>query len=366
MIKRIRGSIIAVVLLTAILVAGFWGTWGTVANFLEVPAAGLHSQAVTLTIKPGEGIQQIADDLQTRGLIRNALVFRLWARIKGLDVSIQAGVYSLTPGQGIDAIIAKLQNGQPDARNLLVISGWRLEQIATQADSLGLSKFNKQDFLTYTHHLDQFPDKAKYPLLNGLSSMEGLLYPDTYAVPTSATTVQVIDMMLDRLNKVVQENNLVVQAQKYNLNEYQMLILASIVQREASNNGQMPLIAGIYWKRISQPSADVGGPILQSDPTVEYAYDTDHPPVPPAEYWVDLNKYGTGSTTDTGSPWNTYTHPGWPPTPISSPSLTALQAAGSPTPTNCYYFFTKPSDGSLVCEPTFKLIRQDEQKDGLG
>lgn len=353
--------IIATLLLAVLLFAGFWQTWSTVANLLAVPTTSQTSK-ITLTIQPGETTQQIADELQTKGLIRNALIFRLWARIKGLDSSLQAGVYNLAPGQNVDEIIAKLQNGQPDAKNLLVIDGWRLEQIANQAASLGLPNFNKQDFLNYTHHPDQFPDKAKYPLLANLSSMEGLMYPDTYAVPINATTVQIIDMMLDDLNQVIQTNNLVALAQKNNLSEYQMLTLASIVQREASNDSQMPLIAGIYWKRINQPSADVGGPILQSDPTVEYAYDTDHPPVPPAEYWVDLNQYGTGSTVDTDSPWNTYTHPGWPPTPISSPSLIALQAAASPQSTNCYYFFTKPSDGSLVCEPTYRLIQADEQK----
>lgn len=279
-----------------------------------------------------------------------------------MDNSLQAGVYNLTPGQSVDGIIGKLQDGQPDAQNLLVIDGWRLEQIANQVDSLGLSNFSKQDFLNYTHHPDQFPDKAKYPLLKNLASMEGLMYPDTYSVPTGATTVQVIDMMLDDLNQVIQTNNLVALAQKNNLTEYQMITLASIVQREASNAQQMPLIAGIYWKRINQPSSDVGGPVLQSDPTVEYAYDTDNPPASGEHYWKDLNDRGTGSTVDAGNLWNTYTHPGWTPTPISSPNLAALKAAASPVPTNCYYFFTKSSDGSLVCEPTFKLIQIDEAK----
>ena len=359
--KRGYGAIIAVVLLTAILFAGFWGTWGTVVNYLEVPSASQSTQ-VPLTIQPGESVQQIADTLQKKGLIRNALIFRLWARIKGLDTSIQAGVYNLTPGLSLDALIARLQNGRPDAASLLVISGWRLEQIAAQIDSLNLKNFSKQDFLNFTHHPDQFPDKGKYPLLNGLMNMEGLLFPDTYAIPTGATTVQIIDMMLDQLNTVINQNKLVALAQQHNLNEYQMLTLASIVQREASNDGQMPLIAGIYWKRVNQPSNEIGGPFLQSDPTVEYAYDTDHPPAPGADYWVDLNKYGQGNTIDTGSPWNSYTHSGWPPTPISSPGLAALQAAASPQQTNCYFFLTDPKTGKLVCEPTYRQFQQDVQK----
>ena len=360
--KRGRGAIIAVFLVTLVIFGGFWGTWSTITTLLAPPVV-TGTNKVTLTILANESTQQIADELQAKGLIRNALIFRLWARLKGLDTTIQAGVYNLTPGMNVDTIIAKLQDGKPDQKPLLVIDGWRLEQIANQADSLGLTGFSKQDFLNYTHHPDQFPDKAKYPLLDKLTSMEGLIFPDTYQIPVGYDTVKILDMMLDEMTQVVKDNNLVTMAQQHKMTVYQLITLASIVQREASNAKQMPLIAGIYWKRIYQPSADVGGPVLQSDPTVEYAYDTDHPPTGQAEYWVDLNQYGQGSTVETNSPWNTYNHPGWPPTPISSPNLKALQAAANPQQTNCYYFFTMhDATGTLKCEPTYKQIQADEAK----
>lgn len=359
--KRGRGAMIAVFLVALVVFGVIYEAWSTVTTVFEPPSTG-QTQTVTLTIQSGETTPQIADDLYSKHLIRNALAFSIWARIQGLDTKLEAGSYILTPGMSIDAIIAKLQNGQPDAKPLLVIDGWRLEQIANQAASLGLVNFKKQDFLNYTHHPDQFPDASKYPILKGKKSMEGLIFPDTYPIPVNYNTVQIIDMMLSEFTTNVQP--LIATAQQHQLNEYQMITLASIVQREASNAGQMPKIAGIYWNRLMNVDYETVG-FLGSDPTVEYAYDTDHPPTGKSHYWQDLNDLGTGQTVDPDSPWNTYTHKGLPPTPISSPNLQALQAAASPAKTDCYYFYTRPKDGALVCEATQAKIQADEARDHL-
>ena len=360
--KRGRGAIIAVFLVAIVVFGVIYEAWNTVTTVFEPPATS-QSQSVKLVIQPQETAAQIADDLYSKGLIRSTLAFTIWAKVKGADQKFEAGVYVLTPGTTIDGIIAKLQNGQPDGKRMIVLEGWRLEQIASQ-DVSGLPNFSKQDFLNYTHHPDKFPDEAKFPILQGKKSMEGLLYPDTYLVPVNYNTTQIIDLMLNEFTNALQVNNLVAQAQQHQLSEYNMIILASIVQREASNTKQMPLIAGIYWKRIQQPSMDVGGPYLRSDPTVEYAYYTDHPPAD-GNYWNDLNNLGTGDKVDPNNKWNTYNFPGWTPTPISSPSLSALQAAAKPPQTDCYYFYTRPTDGGLVCEATFAKIKVDEQRDHL-
>lgn len=355
-----RGFMIAVCLVTLIVLGIICGAWVAVSTLFSPPSV-TRNTPVFLTIQSGESTQEIADDLQKKGLIRHPLAFRIWARIKGLDTRLRAGVYTLRPGMNIDQIIARLQNGQPDERRLAVIDGWRLEQIGAQAMALGLPYFHEQDFLRYTRHPNQFPDWAKYPVLQHVTSMEGLLFPDTYLVPLNYNAVQVIDMMLNRFDQIVQQYNLVVLAQQHHISEYQMVILASIVQREAANNGQMPLIAGIYWKRVYQPSPEVGA-LLEADPTVQYARDTDHPPSSASGYWKPLTD--SGDRVDPASPWNTYNpqHPGWPPTPIASPGLKALQAAASPMQTDCYYFLTKPADGSLVCASTYAKFQQLERQ----
>lgn len=328
---------------------------------LFAPPEVTQQRQTALIIENGESTQEIADDLYKKGLIRNAQAFRLWARIKGLDTHLRAGAYSLAPGMSIDQIIAKLERGQPDERWMAIIEGWRLEQIGAQVQKLGLPAFREADFLNYTHHPERFPERAKYPLLQHASSMEGLLFPDSYLVPLSYNTVQIIDLMLDRFNGLAQQYHLEQQARQHQLSLYQMITLASIVQREAANDGQMPLIAGIYWKRIYQPSPEVGT-LLQADPTVQYARDTDHPPASSAHYWQPLTD--VGGKIDPGSPWNTYNanHPGWPPTPIASPGLKALQAAAAPVKTDCYYFLTRPKDGSLACASTYARFQQLENQ----
>lgn len=358
--RRRRKAIIAVCLVALVAFGIFYSVWNAVTTLFAPPEV-TRSAPVALLVRRGESTQEIADDLYTRGLIRNALIFRVWARAKGLDTDLRAGVYTLTPGMTVDQIIEKLQHGRPDEKQLKVVEGWRLEQIGAQIQTLGLPNFREQDFLRYTHHPALFPDRTQYPVLQHASSMEGLLFPDTYSLPLDYNSVNIIDMMLNRFVQIEQKYDLVASAQRHQLSEYQMVILASIVQREAANDGQMPLIAGIYWKRVYQPGPDVGT-LLEADPTVQYARDTDHPPASAADYWKPLND--VGGKVDPASPWNTYApgHSGWPPTPIASPGLTALKAAAEPMQTDCYFFLTKPTDKSLACASSYAQFQELEHR----
>src|SRR5260370_7227635 len=112
-------------------------------------------------------------------------------------------------------------------------------------DALGLGVFDKKTYLNYTHQLDQFPDTAKYPLLNKLTSMEGMLFPDTYAIPVNYNTVQIIDLMLDQMTKIVTDEKLATLAQQHKMTLYELITLASVVQPDASGPKQIPLIPGI-------------------------------------------------------------------------------------------------------------------------
>jgi UPF0755 protein len=293
---------------------------------------------VALFIQPGESTQAIAEDLSTKGLISNALAFRLWARIRGLDTHLQAGAYTLAPGMSMEQIIAKLQQGQPDEKRLVIIEGWRLEQIGAQLQTLALPNFHEQDFVRLTHHPQQLPDYTRYPLLKQALTMEGQLFPDTYLIPLNYNAAQIIDLLLAKGEQVMQRYHLIVQAEQHRLTAYQMLILASIVQREAANKGQMPLIAGIYWKRIFQPNPEIGA-LLEADPTVQYARDTDHPPASASGYWKPLTD--VGGKIDPESPWNTY---------------------NAPQQTDCYFFLTRPADGRLICAATYAAFQQLEKQ----
>jgi len=347
--KRGRGAIIAVFVIAVIVFAGIWEAWSAFTDVFLPPSGG--TKQITLVIQPDEPTQQIANELYGKGLIRNALAFTLWARIRGLDRDLKPGAYVLSPNMTIDQIIGKLQKGQPDEKRLAVIDGYRLEQIAASADTIGLTHFSKEDFLNYTHNPKKFPDLAKYPILKNLTSMEGLLFPDTYLIPVNYDAVKVIDLILDEFNLVVQQNNLAALAKKHQLTEYDMIILASIVQREASNTQDMGIIAGIYWNRVYQPNDETNGR-LEADPTVEYARDTQNAPKN-GKYWSPLGNDGTGKTVAPDSLWNTYNFAGLPPTPISTANLFALKAAASPATTKCYFFLSNPKNGRVVCSATY-------------
>src|SRR5437867_999162 len=193
-----RGAIIAVFLLGLLIFGGVYFAWTTVTDIFQ-PVNTDQGKTVAIVVQSGDTALQIADELQAKGLIRNALAFRIWARIKGLDTHLQAGAYKLNSSMTIDAIIGQLLNGQPDYNVVSIPEGWRIEQMAQRLGAAGLANFKVQDFLKYTKNPVQFPDFAKYPVLKSIpagDSMEGLLFPDTYLIPVDATASDVVKLML--------------------------------------------------------------------------------------------------------------------------------------------------------------------------
>ena len=351
------GAIVAVLLLGILIFGGVYFAW-TTANDVFQPVSTGQGQTIALVIHDGESTLQIAGDLQAKGLIRNALAFRLWARIKGLDTHLQAGAYNLNPSMTIDAIINQLLNGQPDFLVVTIPEGWRIEQIAQRLGASGLTKFNVQDFLKFTKNPKQFPDRAHYPILNLIpagDSMEGLLFPDTYLIAVDATTTDVVNMMLREFNDKVQLYHLDTQARQNKLSVYQMVILASIVEREVIFDKDRPLVASVYWNRLYRPNAETVGK-LQADPTVQYARDSQPGTT---SYWKPLQDVGGNIARN--SAWNTYTSQGLPPTPICSPGLASMQAAAAPAKTD-YYFFLSKKDGTNVYAKTSAEFEMDKQK----
>jgi len=351
-----RGAIIAVLLLGLLIFGGVYFAWTTVTDIFQ-PVNTDQGKSVIIVVQNGDTAHTIADELQAKGLIRNALAFRIWARIKGLDIHLQAGAYNLKTDLTIDAIISQLL-AQPDYFVVSIPEGLRIEQIAQRLGAAGIPKFNTQEFLKYTKNPAQFPDAAKYPILKSIpsgSGMEGLLFPDTYLIPVNATTGDVVNMMLTEFSDKVQQNHLDVLAKQNRLSVYQMVILASIVEREVRFNQDRPLVASVFWNRIYKQNNETVGR-LQDDPTVEYARDSQ-----PGTtiYWKPLRDVGGNIAPN--NPWNTYTHAGLPPTPICSPGLASLKAAAAPTKTDYYYFLSK-KDGTIVYAKTKTEFEMDVKK----
>ena len=360
---RARVAIISVLLVGIIIFGVVLYAWNTTSDIFQPVAGPLKSAPIT--IRPGETTAEIGDDLQNKGIIRNALAFRIWARIKGLDTKLEAGVYKkINSEMTISQIIDTLQQATPDEILVQTIEGYRLEQIADAVAATNLPNFKKADFLKYTKHIDQFPDANKYPLLfknvPAGASMEGLLFPDTYNIPADGTARDVVNAMLKEMNDKIQQNHLDQQATQRQLTIYQVLTLASIVEREAGKAQDRGNIASVYWNRLyTDAGKNQTGGRLQADPTVQYARDTQSPP---ARYWSPLKDVGGNIAAD--SDWNTYVKPGLPPTPICSPGLQSLLVAANPPKTNYLYFFAK-KDGFSVFTATYNDFQQKQQQLGV-
>ena len=333
-------SILSVLIVGLVIFSGTFFAWNTAVDLFS--SASNSTTIVSIEIRPGETTAQIADELQSKGLIRNAFAFRVWARIKGLDQQLQAGLYKqLSPNMSIMEITEHLLNGQPDALPYTIVEGFRIEQIARVLDNGKLVKFNKDEFLRYAQHPDQFPDKAKYPLLQAIpqgGSMEGLLFATTYEVLVQSTAKDVINQMLQQTDTILAQNKLeqIARERQYK-NVYDLISLASIIERETGNEtlDYRPQIASVYWNRLFKALTYETVGFLNADPTSQYGRDTLSPPT---TYWKPI------ADPRIDSPYNTYDHKGLPPTPICSPGLASLKAAASPADTNYLYFFAS-TDG---------------------
>jgi UPF0755 protein len=358
-----RAPLISILIVGILLFAGIFAIWSAIENVL-LPASS-SSTHVTIDITAGESTTQIADELQQKGVIRNALAFRIWSRIKGLDTQLKAGRYTkISPNMNISQIVGVLQQGQPDELPVFFAEGTRLQQIADTAASSNLSGFNKAQFLQLTSNFKAFPDAKNYPILyNSVpdgASMEGLLFPSTYYLAPTTTARQLIDSMLSQTVTQIQANGLVAKAQQHKMTIYDALTLASIVQREAGSQKDMGGIASAYWNRVYTDNGQTQTlGLLQADPTVQYARDTENPP---SKYWTPLTDVGANIAAD--SKWNTYINPGFPPTPICSPSLASMIAAAAPPTSDNIYFFAD-KHGITHFAATNDQFNQEEAQYGV-
>ncbi len=378
---KVFRRIMVVILVVVVFVVGFGGA--TLAFDVTQPSISGSTATVRFVVVPGDTTNSVAARLEKDGLIRNAILFRLLARYRHLDTGIEPGVYLLTPGMTMDQIIRKLQTGVPDEIVVTVPDPLRLTQYPSYIDGHGLNNFDDTAFLK-TAKTAILPDGTqlwkKYwfvepPQPNVVYALEGYLYPDTYDFNASATTTDVIEKMLFTLMEqicpgptsapdqyiytqtqckahaiTINGVNLFTAAEKaYNTTNdtqalYDTLIVASLTSREILHYSDAVGVATVYHNRYldwvarqngTTSPGDTAG-FMGSDPSVEYARDTDNPPKD-GKWWAPLAD--AGNKIDYSSPYNTEGppagssdpgHPGLPPGPIAAPVLQEITAAAAP------------------------------------
>jgi UPF0755 protein len=277
-------------------------------------------------IEQGESISSVAMRLEQSSLIVSAQAFYDYVVYTGLDLTIQAGDYTLSPAMSIIDLARELQDSTPEDVVFVILPGWRMEEIAASLPTSGLD-ISPEDFIAAAQNPPQVLDAAR-----SSSTMEGFFYPDSYRVPRSASVDQLLDLIARNfVLHITDDMRQGFAAQGLDL--YQAVTLASIVERESVHDDEQALIASVFLNRLQV------GMTLGSDPTVQYALGYDSS----AQTWwknplsLDDLKFD--------SPYNTYIYAGLPPAPISNPSLDALQAVAFPQ-MSPYYYLQAKCDGS--------------------
>ncbi len=281
------------------------------------------------TVNDGEPTFSVAQRLEAAGIILSAEAFLDYLVYTGLDTSLQAGDYHFDSHLSIIDVARAMQDATPGDVTFVVLPGWRMEEIAASLPTSGLDATPDAFLSAARIAVHPVGTPLDHPFLEGASTNEGFLLPDSYILPRTTDANALLQALVRNF-----ANHLTPEFESgfsnHGLSVYQAVILASIIERESVVTDEMPLIASVFFNRLNS------GWKLQSDPTVQYALGAD------GNWWPNpLSAFDL----DFDSPYNTYLYSGLPPAPIANPSLDALRAVANPALTD-YYFFRARCDGS--------------------
>lgn len=281
----------------------FWWQWATEAVAPEEKASKVF------VIKKGESLSTIANRLKQADLIRSSLAFKLIVLTEDFSSKIQAGDFQLKPSLTTKEIAELLTYGTIDIW-LTFPEGWRREEIARRLVS-NLANFNSQEFLNLT------------------DGLEGSLFPDTYLIPKDASPGAVLKIFQKNFEKKF-SSEVETAARRKGFTKNQVLILASIVERETKQNQDRPIVAGILIKRWQNNWP------LQADATLQYVKGN------PDNWWSIV----VAKDKQIESAYNTYKHKGLPPAPICNPGLDSIEAVINLQQTP-YWFYLSDKEGNM-------------------
>jgi UPF0755 protein len=281
-----------------------------------------RGEAVRVRVPEGASFAQVADSLSARDIIAVPFVFSIYARVTGKADRIKPGTYAFRPGTGWTRLLDDLVAGRILTIRVVVPEGFDIDDIAPRiAEVSGASVDSVRTLLL---------DSAFAASMNVPGpTLEGYLYPATYPLPVDTRAENVVEIMVQSYREAWTDERRAA-AQQRGMTERQVVTLASIIEKEARQPNEMPLISAVYHNRLRI------GMALQADPTVQYAL---------GAHRERLLYSSIDSVAD--HPYNTYRRRGLPPGPIGSPSARALDAALAPADTSVLYFVARP-DGSHV------------------
>lgn len=321
-VVKSRGRQVALVCTALLILAGIGAAIYFSGQIFE-PKDVVGPKEMLFRVDPGERLPQVAKELQTQGLINSASSFTIYGYLAGSFRRIQAGVYKLSSAQSPREMLGKMVRGETAVYRLTIPEGWRVEQIAQK-----LAIENR-------------------PAANGFLELsqpkEGYLFPDTYDFLIDASAEELVGTMRKNLDKKTED--LVLTRDD--------ITIASIVEREAKRDEDRPKIAAVYKNRLRI------GQNLESDPTVQYARDTnalerigsDAKKLKDFKFWEPIQSSELKSIQ---SSYNTYLNNGLPPGPICIPGIKSLEAVTKSEPNfEDYFYFFNLNSGETIFSRTF-------------
>lgn len=337
--------------------------WNSVYEAFLMPVDPENTQTVRFTIESGDSISEIGENLEEAQLLRNRTVFRYLVQFLGVTDKISYGTFDLSPSMDVNAIIDELSSGSQNAeRTITIIPGWTVEDIADYLYAEGAIQ-SREEFLNLCRDAAPFAEMS-YPIklaqdmgtLSGRKyQLEGYLAPDTYRVFRNASAQQIVNTLVEQTNTVIDEvyyadtiqyevdpetgeYREVVRYRNDDLTLDEIIILASMIEKEAASTEDYARVSAVFTNRMN------AGMRLESDPTATYLLGVDK---------LALSDEETSAVNN----YNTYVIDGLPVGPICNPSAAAMEAALYPdveyVDEGYLYFCAKePTSGELAFAKT--------------
>jgi len=309
---RIRPRRALLILVGALLALAAYVQW-----YLNAPVR-VAAFPVEFEIAPGTGLRGTVRALQKAGIDVRPLHFEILARAAGRATSLKAGNYELTEPVSPKELLDKLTRGEVTQAEITIIEGWTFAQLRATLDASPLLRHESAG-LSDVDLMQRLGAAGRHP--------EGLFFPDTYLFARQSSDLAVLRRALHAMQRHLDQEWVTRDPQVPYKTAYEALIMASIVEKETGSPGERDQIAGVLVNRLRI------GMALQADPTVIYGLGES----------FDGNLKRVHLTTD--GPYNTYTRPGLPPTPIALPGRASLHAALRPASTPALYYVSR-GDGT--------------------
>lgn len=325
--RFIRIVIVILSVLAVIILAGYFYIYYQINYPLDK-----QGQTQEFVIISGQSVQGISQNLKDQNLIRSTFWFKVYLWLTDQTSQLKAGTYQLSSNQNIPeitAILTLMPAPQPSV-SITIPEGFSIQQIAERLDKQGAA--TKDDFLQEIQAMSRYQQDYDFlQIVPQEADLTGFLFPDTYDFYKNSQAEIVVKKILDNFaDKLDEDMRQDIQAQNKTI--FEIIIMASIIEKEVVSDQDRALVSGIFWQRIRDNYP------LESCATIAFA--------------LDLNKWRYSDLDlEVDSPYNTYKNIGLPPGPICNPGLSAIKAAIYPQGSD-YYYFLSASSGQTVFSKT--------------